>query len=130
MTVQDHEIRLIDATRRFVADYVMPNASRWERERALPHEAFKRAAALGLTAIEVPTALGGMGCSFTPPFTTSRANIAADIPARNAHQSQHIQKQMRKILTHSCLQFPNFIDAGFDVSDTLLVFKVLINIFA
>lgn len=78
MTTQDHEIRLIDATRHFVTDYVMPNASRWERERALPHEAFKRAAAMGLTAIEVPVALGGMGCSFTTKAGIAELLATAD----------------------------------------------------
>ena len=78
MTARDQEIRLIDATRRFVADYVKPNASRWERDRALPHEAFKRAATLGLTAIEVPEALGGMGCSFTTKAQIAELLATAD----------------------------------------------------
>jgi len=78
VTAQEHEIRLIDATKRFVADYVMPNASRWERDRALPREAFTRAAALGLTAIEVPTALGGRGCSFTTKARIAELLATAD----------------------------------------------------
>jgi alkylation response protein AidB-like acyl-CoA dehydrogenase len=78
MTARGHEIQLIEATKRFVADYVMPSAPRWERDRELPREAFTRAAALGLTAIEVPTALGGKGCSFTTKAKIAELLATAD----------------------------------------------------
>ena len=58
------ERALLDRARRFRRDYVAPRAALWERERALPQEAIREAARLGLTAIEVPEAQGGQGADF------------------------------------------------------------------
>jgi alkylation response protein AidB-like acyl-CoA dehydrogenase len=58
------ERALLDRARRFRRDYVAPRAPLWERERALPQEAIREAARLGLTAIEVPEAQGGQGAGF------------------------------------------------------------------
>ena len=58
------ERALLDRARRFRRDYVAPRAALWERERALPQEAIREAARLGLTAIEVPEAQGGQGAGF------------------------------------------------------------------
>ncbi|HUC67867.1 MAG TPA: acyl-CoA dehydrogenase family protein [Stellaceae bacterium] len=58
------ERALLERARRFRRDYVAPRAALWERERALPQEAIREAARLGLTAIEVPEAQGGQGAGF------------------------------------------------------------------
>src|ERR1700733_4650412 len=55
---------LLDATRAFRRDYVAPRAAEWERQRALPREALREAAAIGLTGIEVPRDQGGQGAGF------------------------------------------------------------------
>jgi alkylation response protein AidB-like acyl-CoA dehydrogenase len=54
------ESRLLQAARDFSRREVAPNAARWERERAYPREAIRAAAALGLTRIQIPAALGGL----------------------------------------------------------------------
>ncbi len=63
-TLTPEEDRLVEAARRFAREVAMPNAARWERERRMPLEALRAAAALGLTRIEVPVVHGGLGMSF------------------------------------------------------------------
>jgi alkylation response protein AidB-like acyl-CoA dehydrogenase len=58
------ERALVDSAVRFGRDYVVPRAAGWERARQVPLDAIRAAAALGLTGIEVPRALGGQGASF------------------------------------------------------------------
>src|SRR5579872_541977 len=58
------EAGLVERATQFAREVVMPNAARWERERRMPLDALKQAAALGFARIEVPTALGGLGMSF------------------------------------------------------------------
>lgn len=58
------ESTLVAAAARFAREVVMPNAAQWERERSMPLDALRDAAALGLTRIEVPVAQGGLGMSF------------------------------------------------------------------
>ena len=58
------EAALVERAKQFAREVVMPNAARWERERRMPLDALKQAAALGFARIEVPTALGGLGMSF------------------------------------------------------------------
>jgi alkylation response protein AidB-like acyl-CoA dehydrogenase len=58
------ERALLERARRFRRDYVAPRAALWERQHALPQEAIREAARLGLTAIEVPAAQGGQGAGF------------------------------------------------------------------
>jgi alkylation response protein AidB-like acyl-CoA dehydrogenase len=59
------ERALIEAAARFARDVVGPHAANWEHERRFPKEAIKAAAALGLTGIETPIALGGQGARFS-----------------------------------------------------------------
>ncbi|HVJ55444.1 MAG TPA: acyl-CoA dehydrogenase family protein [Aliidongia sp.] len=58
------ERTLLDRAAAFRRDMVAPNAARWEHSRQMPLDAIRAAAALGLTGIEVPKALGGQGASF------------------------------------------------------------------
>ncbi len=58
------ERALLESAQRFRREQVAPQAARWERERAMPREAVRAAARLGLTGIEVPQPLGGQGASF------------------------------------------------------------------
>jgi alkylation response protein AidB-like acyl-CoA dehydrogenase len=58
------ERALLAAAHSFRRDYVAPRAGEWERNRALPRDALRAAAALGLTGIEVPRAQGGQGAGF------------------------------------------------------------------
>jgi alkylation response protein AidB-like acyl-CoA dehydrogenase len=55
---------LLERARRFRRKHVAPHAARWERERAVPRDALRAAARLGLTAIEVPREQGGQGAGF------------------------------------------------------------------
>ena len=59
------ETSLIDAAKSFRDRTVAPNAARWERERRMPVEALREAAAIGLTGIEVPRDMGGQGARFS-----------------------------------------------------------------
>jgi alkylation response protein AidB-like acyl-CoA dehydrogenase len=58
------ESRLLQSAREFSRREVAPNAARWERERAYPRESLRAAAALGLTQIQIPAALGGLDLRF------------------------------------------------------------------
>jgi alkylation response protein AidB-like acyl-CoA dehydrogenase len=58
------ERALLAETKEFRRTVVAPEAASWERQRRVPREVLERAAALGLTAIEVPRALGGQGAGF------------------------------------------------------------------
>lgn len=58
------ERALLDRTRQFRRDVAAPQAASWERARLVPREIIRKAARLGLTAIEVPEALGGQGAGF------------------------------------------------------------------
>jgi butyryl-CoA dehydrogenase len=60
---QTDEQRLIrDTARRYAADRLVPNAARWDREAAFPHEAIAEAGALGLMGMTVPAEWEGAGC--------------------------------------------------------------------
>ena len=58
------ESQLLDQARAFSHREVAPNAARWERERVYPRETIRAAAALGLTRIQIPAALGGFDLRF------------------------------------------------------------------
>lgn len=47
----------------FGAEYIEPNAERWEQQGSVPREFFQAAGATGLCGLLVPTALGGSGLS-------------------------------------------------------------------
>jgi len=58
------EAVLIEIAKRFRDEQVAPHAARWERERRMPVEALRAAAAAGFTGIEVPQEMGGQGARY------------------------------------------------------------------
>jgi alkylation response protein AidB-like acyl-CoA dehydrogenase len=64
LPLEPAESRLLEAARDFSRREVAPNAARWERERSYPRETIRAAAALGLTRIQIPAALGGLDLRF------------------------------------------------------------------
>lgn len=78
MTQSPADSDLLAVARRYAADIVAPNAAAWNRAGGLPRAEFKRAAALGLTGIEVPKALGGQECSFATKARIAHVLAAAD----------------------------------------------------
>jgi len=64
LALSQAESRLLEQAREFSRREVGPNAARWERERLYPRESIRAAAALGLTRIQVPAALGGLDLRF------------------------------------------------------------------
>ena len=64
ITLPEAEQRLVERCERWVAESVVPEAGRWERERVFPAGALVGAAELGLTRLRVSPRLGGMGASF------------------------------------------------------------------
>ncbi len=55
---------LLASAAQFRREMVAPNAAAWERARAVPADAIRAAAALGLTGIEVPRAAGGQEAGY------------------------------------------------------------------
>jgi alkylation response protein AidB-like acyl-CoA dehydrogenase len=49
------------SVRRFFAEEVAPHHERWEAEGLMPHEVFAKAGELGMLAMAVPEAYGGLG---------------------------------------------------------------------
>lgn len=65
MTRKDaREHLLLEQVTAFSNNVVAPNAPRWDRERSADMRVFRDAASLGLMALEVPLAYGGLGMSF------------------------------------------------------------------
>lgn len=73
------ETALIEAVAAFRDREIAPNAARWERERRVPVEALRAAAALGLTGIEVPRELGGLGARFSVKVRIAEVLSEADM---------------------------------------------------
>ena len=55
-----------------------PRRQEWEHERRIGREALQEAAALGLTALQVPTAWGGLGLGFGVKVRVAEVLAAAD----------------------------------------------------
>ena len=64
MPLTTDESALIARAAALARDLVSPQAARWERERRIGHEALAAAVELGLTRLQVPASLGGLGFSF------------------------------------------------------------------
>ena len=62
--LSDEERLLVEAATNFGQTDVAPHAAAWERDRRVPVQTLRRAAALGLTGIQVPKPLGGQGAGF------------------------------------------------------------------
>jgi alkylation response protein AidB-like acyl-CoA dehydrogenase len=63
--MNEQETALLQRAREFADTVVAPAAPKWDRERTLGYEALREAASLGLTGLQVPTDMGGLGHSFT-----------------------------------------------------------------
>ncbi|HUS95138.1 MAG TPA: acyl-CoA dehydrogenase family protein [Hyphomicrobiaceae bacterium] len=59
------ERSLLVRAREFAETVVTPAAAGWDRERAFGFDALRQAATLGLTGLQVPSELGGLGHSFS-----------------------------------------------------------------
>jgi len=99
--LRDHEARLIAATKHFVQDYVLPQTDIWNNDQHLPRDAFLKAAAIGLTAIDVPSDLGGMGCSFSTKAKIAELLAQADFGFAMA--VINTQNVARKLADHPSL---------------------------
>jgi len=60
-----HHEQLRDALRRFARERLLPNAARWDREKAFPREEVAALGAMGLYAVSIPEAQGGAGMDNT-----------------------------------------------------------------
>lgn len=69
---------MIARARDFAEAVILPNVTRWERERAFPREVFAQAAEVGLTAVETPTEHGGLGLPFSVKAEVAEILGAAD----------------------------------------------------
>lgn len=69
---------LLAQVERFAREEVAPGAIAWERERRIGREAVLKAAALGLTRLEVPVAAGGLGLPFSTKVRITEILGAAD----------------------------------------------------
>ena len=59
-------------------EVVGPQAALWERERRIGHEALQAAVDLGLTRLQVPVAMGGLGASFACKAALAEVLAGAD----------------------------------------------------
>lgn len=73
------ESDVLGRARRFARDVVAPTAARWERERRMPVEALRMAAAEGLLGLEVPKAQGGLGGRYLLKLAIAEAMSRADM---------------------------------------------------
>ena len=85
----EREVQLLEAVAAFSKNTVAPAAPGWERERKFDMQVFQAAAALGLTAIEVPQAVGGLGLSFGCKAKAMAALAAADFGFAMAVVNSH-----------------------------------------
>jgi len=69
---------LLVQVERLAREVVAPAAPRWEHERRIGREGLLEAAALGLTALQVPTAWGGLGLGFGVKVRVAEILAAAD----------------------------------------------------
>jgi len=59
------ELTLLERAREFARDVVAPAAAGWDRDRAFARDALVEAAKIGLTGLQVPKDMGGLGLSFS-----------------------------------------------------------------
>ena len=53
--------QLVQSARRLAEDRVRPQAARWQAERSMGLDVLREGAQLGLTGMQVPVELGGLG---------------------------------------------------------------------
>lgn len=76
LTPDEHA--LLERARAFAADVVAPKAAAWDRANAFAPDAIAEASALGLTGLQVPVTLGGLGHSFSCKAQLADVLAAAD----------------------------------------------------
>lgn len=74
----DAASQLLQRTAAFARAVVRPGAARWEAERRIAREAIGEAAAIGLTGLEVPCDLGGLGLGYRVKAQVAEILGAAD----------------------------------------------------
>ena len=72
------EETLLAQTAAFARDVVAPQAIVWERQRRIGRDAFAQAARIGLTRLEVPRAMGGLGMPYSVKAKVADLLGAAD----------------------------------------------------
>lgn len=78
MSANPDDRAILTETQRFVDSYIRPNAARWNRDRHVADAVFERAAAIGLTGLEVPAARGGGGYAFSTKAAIAEVIAEAD----------------------------------------------------
>lgn len=68
----------LETVRGFAMDEVAPGAALWERERRMGTEALQTAAQMGLTGLQVPVDLGGLGHPFSVKSSVGETLAGAD----------------------------------------------------
>lgn len=102
MTYNSSERAIIAEAQRYVDAYIRPNAAQWNRDRQVPIAAFERAAAIGLTGLEVPAARGGGGFSFSTKAAIAELIAEADFGIAMA--IINTQNLAKKLADHSDAQ--------------------------
>lgn len=65
LPLTEREQELVASAKQFAAEFIQPNATRWERERrSIPRDIFKQYAAFGFSGLQVPAEVGGQGVTF------------------------------------------------------------------
>ncbi len=59
------EREVLDSTRDFADTILGPRVALWDRNNAFDHATLREAAAIGLTALQVPAEMGGLGLAFS-----------------------------------------------------------------
>lgn len=77
-SLTEAERALLQQVELFASEVVAPAAARWDRDNAYARDAVTEAARLGLTGLQVPTALGGLGHSFSCKAQLADRLAAAD----------------------------------------------------
>jgi alkylation response protein AidB-like acyl-CoA dehydrogenase len=83
------ERALLARAKGFRREIIAPNAARWERERRMPLDALRAAAAQDFLKLEVPEAAGGLGCRYLAKLAVaeemSRGDMAFTFSMINTH---------------------------------------------
>ena len=96
--IHPDEAKFLDSVREFVANEVLPNTRKWERDEAFPDEIWPRLGELGLLSIVLPRDKGGRGLSCATYCETIREvakgdpALAMNLAAINALVVAHIER--------------------------------------
>ena len=105
-----------EATRKFVAERIIPHVHEWDEAEKFPIEAFKEAWELGLMNVEVPEAYGGLGlstvegCLISEEFSYGCAGIGTSVmcnhlgalPLMVAGTEAQKQKWLSRLMDEFC----------------------------